>query len=96
LAGEIVKLLATTFFGYLVVWTQVIERLSSQSGLPYEELMSFTKLATSDYEIDNKFPGVIGGHCVMPNIAILQKAYPSPLWDFMKKSNDMKKEKENG
>ena len=96
LAGEIVKLLATTFFGHLIVWTQVVERLSSQSGVPYEALMSFTKLATSDYEIGSKFPGVIGGHCVMPNVAILQKVYPSPLWDFMKKSNDMKKEKENG
>jgi hypothetical protein len=96
LAGEIVKLLATTFFGYLIVWTQVVERLSSQFGVPYEELMSFTKLNTSDYEINNKFPGVIGGHCVMPNIAILKKISPCPLWDFMDKSNDMKKEQANG
>ena len=96
LAGEIIKLLATTFFGYLIVWTQVIERLSEQSCVPYEELMRFTELPTCDYQIVGKFPGVIGGHCVMPNIEILQKTYPSPLWDFMKKSNDMKKVKENG
>ncbi len=96
LAGEIVKLLATTFFGYLIVWAQQIERLSDQCGVPYEELMSFTKLATVDYSINNKFPGIIGGHCVLPNINILQKVYPSPLWDFMENSNTMKKEKENG
>ncbi|HAU37770.1 MAG TPA: hypothetical protein DCX07_08650 [Phycisphaerales bacterium] len=96
MAGEVVKLLATTFFGYLIVWTQEMERLSEKCGVSYEELMSFTKLATDDFKIDNKFPGVIGGHCVMANIAILRKTFPSPLWDFMEQSNEMKKAKDNG
>ncbi|MCD6303454.1 MAG: hypothetical protein J7M21_00655 [Planctomycetes bacterium] len=96
LAGEMCKLLATTFFGYLIAWTQEIERLSDQCGVPYEELMAFTRLETDDFRIDNKFPGVIGGHCVMPNIAILQKAYPGPLWDFIEQSNDRKKAKDHG
>ena len=91
MAGEMCKLLATTFFGYLIVWAQELERLSEQCGVPYEELMAFTKLATDDFRIENKFPGVIGGHCVMPNIAILRKSFPSPLWDFMDQSNEMKK-----
>ncbi|MFA5240270.1 MAG: hypothetical protein WC476_11280, partial [Phycisphaerae bacterium] len=90
IAGELVKILATTFFGYLIVWSQEIERLSKQSGVKYEELMSFTKLQTDDYSIVNKFPGIIGGHCVMPNIEILRKTYPSPLWDYMKQSNEIK------
>jgi UDP-N-acetyl-D-mannosaminuronate dehydrogenase len=91
LAGEMCKLMATTFFGFLIAWSQEIERLSEKCGVSYEELMAFTKLATDDFRIDNKFPGVIGGHCVMPNIAILQEAYPSPLWDFIEQSNEQKK-----
>lgn len=91
MAGEVVKLLATTFFGYLIVWAQEIERLSERCGVSYEELMAFTKLQTEDYDIANKFPGEIGEHCVMPNIEILRKAFPCPLWDYLKQSNEMKK-----
>jgi UDP-glucose 6-dehydrogenase len=95
LAGEMTKLLATTYFGYLIAWTQEIERLSDQTGVSYEELMAFTRLAADDFRIDNKFPGVIGGHCVMPNIAILKKTYPMPLWDFIEQSNEKKKAREH-
>ena len=91
IAGEIVKLLATTFFAYLIVWAHEVERLSKKCGVGYDELMSFTKLQTEDYSIANKFPGEIGGHCLMPNIEILRKAFPSPLWDYLKQSNEMKK-----
>ncbi len=95
LAGEIVKLFATTFFGYLVVWTQEVERICDKTGLDFEELMAFTKIDTNDFNIKDKYPGVIGGHCVMPNIAILQKAFPSVLWDYMITSNEEKKAREN-
>ena len=88
--------MATTFFGYLIVWAQEVERISDSSGVSYEDLMAFTRLVTDDFRIDNKFPGVIGGHCVMPNIAILRESYPSALWDFMAQSNEMKKARENG
>ena len=89
-----VKLLATTFFGYLIVWAQEVERLSRQSGIPYAELMSFTRLNASDFMIEGKYPGVIGGHCVMSNIEILRRHFPSPLWDLMKQSNDRKEREE--
>ena len=95
-AGELCKLMATTFFGYLVVWAQEMERVSDKSGVSYQDLMAFTKLAADDFRIENKFPGVIGGHCVMPNVAILRESYPSGLWDFMAQSNEMKKARENG
>ncbi len=90
LASELVKLLATTYFGYLIVWAQEIERLARKSGVPYEQLMSFTRIETSDFSIRGKYPGVIGGHCVMPNIEILNRFYPSPLWEQMKRSNELK------
>jgi hypothetical protein len=91
LAGELSKLLATTFYGYLIVWTQEVERLSDRSGIPYDELMSFLRLESADFSIAGKFPGVIGGHCVMPNIDILRRTYPSSLWEYLKRSNDEKK-----
>lgn len=90
LAGELSKLLATTFFGYLIVWTQEIERLGQRTGISFDELMSFTRLGAEDFRIEGKFPGVIGGHCVMQNIEILRRTYPSPLWDYMQLSNEQK------
>lgn len=90
MAGEMTKILATTFFAYLIVWAQEIERISKKCGVSYEELMAFARLQTEDYSISNKFPGEIGGHCVMPNIEILCKTFPSPLWDYLKQSNEMK------
>jgi len=38
----------------------------------------------------NVFPGHIGGHCVMPNIAILQKAFAPRFLEAMVESNEMK------
>ena len=36
------------------------------------------------------FSGVIGGHCVMPNIAILRQQFPSGFLEAIVKSNAMK------
>ncbi len=42
------------------------------------------------------FPGVIGGHCVMPNIEILRKFDQSVLREAIQSSNRMKIEREAG
>lgn len=93
LAGEISKLLATSYFGYLVAWAQEVDRLADRAGVDYDELMAFTQLETKDFHIRGKFPGVIGGHCVMPNIEILREAFPSPFWELMHESNRLRAEK---
>ena len=36
------------------------------------------------------FPGVIGGHCVMPNIEILKEVDDTPLLQAVRSSNDAK------
>ena len=41
------------------------------------------------------FPGVIGGHCVMPNIEILRKFDDSPLLRAIQTSNHAKIERES-
>ena len=64
------------------------------AACPFDELMSFLQLQSGDLRIENKTAGVIGGHCVMPNIAILRKTYPSPLWDYLENSNNLKIQRE--
>jgi UDP-N-acetyl-D-mannosaminuronate dehydrogenase len=88
-AGEVSKLLETTWLGMLVGWAQEIERLASQCGASYEEVNAFIK--EIDYLPKNVFPGYIGGHCVMPNIAILRKHFTSRFLDAIVESNESKK-----
>ena len=36
-------------------------------------------------------PGHIGGHCVMPNIALLQQRFQSEFLELIKRSNEARK-----
>jgi cytidylate kinase len=36
-------------------------------------------------------PGFIGGHCVMPNIELLQQRFQSEFLEVMKRSNEARK-----
>ena len=85
--GELSKLLETTWLGILVGWAQEVERLAEKYGATYDEVNAYIE------EIDflpHVFPGIIGGHCVMPNIAILRSNLQSDFLDAIVKGNEMK------
>jgi UDP-N-acetyl-D-mannosaminuronate dehydrogenase len=86
--AELSKLLETTYFGVLIGWAQEVERLAAQHGGSYEDVISFIK--EIDFLPSHIFPGVIGGHCVMPNIAILRKQFRSDFLDAVVNSNEAK------
>ncbi|MEO6924536.1 MAG: hypothetical protein ABI142_11980 [Bryocella sp.] len=86
-AGELAKLLETTWLGVLVGWAQEAERIAGLYGASYEDVNSYIE------EIDflpHVFPGYIGGHCVMPNIAILNSVLQSDFLDAIVKGNELK------
>lgn len=94
-ATELAKLTETTYFGVLIAWAQEVERYCDDLSLNYDQVISFYS------EIDffppvKYFPGVIGGHCVMPNIQILKGAFTSRLLDALEHSNELKIQRENG
>jgi UDP-N-acetyl-D-mannosaminuronate dehydrogenase len=92
-ATELAKLTETTYFGLLIAWAQDIERYCDQSGQDYNEVVSFYD--EIQYLPHVKFsPGVIGGHCVMPNIKILRDCGPSVILEAIKASNSMKIKRE--
>jgi UDP-N-acetyl-D-mannosaminuronate dehydrogenase len=86
--AELSKLLETTYFGVLIGWAQEVERLAAQHGGSYEDVISFIK--EIDFLPSHIFPGIIGGHCVMPNIAILRKQFYSDFLDAVVNSNEAK------
>ena len=88
-ASEIAKLTETTYFGLLIAWAQEVERYCMKLGVKYDEVASFYDEIRFFPRV-KYFPGVIGGHCVMPNIAILRQQFPSGLLEAIVKSNTLK------
>jgi UDP-N-acetyl-D-mannosaminuronate dehydrogenase len=92
-ATELAKLSETTYFAVMIAWAQEVERLCDRIGVDYDEVVSIYD------EIDffprvKYFPGVIGGHCVLPNIEILKRVDDSPLLQAIRWSNAAKVERE--
>lgn len=86
--GELAKLVETTWFGVLIGFAQDAERLASACGGSYDNLRAF--IEEVDFLPHHIFPGVIGGHCVMPNIAILKARFDSGFLDAVQGSNARK------
>jgi len=88
--GELSKLVETTWLGVLVGWAQEVERMAAQCGGSYDEVNSFIK--EIDFLPSHVFPGHIGGHCVMSNIATLQGAFTSRFFEAVVESNRAKEQ----
>jgi len=92
-ATELAKLTETTYFGLMIAWAQEVERYCDQSGEDYNEVVSFYE-EIKFFPPVKYVPGVIGGHCVMQNIEILQKYDHSAILSAIQASNKMKIERE--
>jgi UDP-N-acetyl-D-mannosaminuronate dehydrogenase len=93
-AAELAKLTETTYFGLMIAWAQEVERYCDQAGQAYEEVASFYD-EISFFPATKYFPGIIGGHCVMPNIEILRKFDDSSLLRAIRASNGSKIERDS-
>ena len=83
---ELAKLAETTYFGVQIAFAQDLDRYARRVGADYEQAINFFE------EVDflprpRYFPGVIGGHCVLPNIQLLRKLAGSALLDAILESN---------
>jgi UDP-N-acetyl-D-mannosaminuronate dehydrogenase len=92
-ATELAKLTETTYFGVMIAWAQELERYCDKTGQSYDEVTSFYD-EIKFFPPVKYFPGVIGGHCVMPNIKILTEFSRSVMLDAIQASNQMKVERE--
>lgn len=92
-ATELAKLTETTYFGLLIAWAQELERYCDQLGANYDEVVSFYE-EIAFFPPVKYTPGIIGGHCVMPNIEILRKLDHTLILEAIRASNQMKIERE--
>lgn len=86
---ELAKLLETTYFGVLIAWAQEMNRFAEKVNGDYLEVGKFFREIA--YLPGVLFqPGFIGGHCVMPNIALLEQKFESEFLETVKRSNELR------
>jgi len=91
--AELAKLSETTFFGLMIAWAQQVERYADRVSADYDEIVSFYE-EIGFFPPVKYFPGVIGGHCVMPNIELLRRLEDSEILEAIRSSNWKKIERE--
>lgn len=90
------KLLCTTYYAANIALHQDMERICKKLGADFKQSVTrFNETCTidKDYKIPRPvlYPGYIGGHCLIPNIRILQKHVNTDFLNDILKSNEMKK-----
>ena len=94
-ATELAKLTETTYFGLIIAWAQEVERYCDELGVNYDEIVSIYE-EIPFFPPAKYFPGVIGGHCVMSNIEILNRLNHSDILKAIESSNKQKADREAG
>jgi UDP-N-acetyl-D-mannosaminuronate dehydrogenase len=89
---ELAKLFETTYRAWMIACFQEMHRVSRMFGANFDDAVDFLE-DTHRVRLDRPvmFPGVIGGHCLIPNTELLLNAYDSELLRLILKSNEKRK-----
>ncbi len=83
---ELAKIVCdTSYYGWLITYAQLSNLIAKENGVDYDEMWSFSDEIHKF--LDNRpkmYPGFIGGHCVIPNLALLH----NQTLDLIKTIND--------
>lgn len=71
--AELAKILTdTTYYGWLINYAQITDMICRKEGVDYDEMWTFADEIHRYLGNRPKMcPGVIGGHCVIPNLELL-------------------------
>jgi UDP-N-acetyl-D-mannosaminuronate dehydrogenase len=90
---ELAKLFETTYRGWMIACFQEMHRISRRFGADFDQVADFLE---DDHRVrfdrPIHFPGVIGGHCLIPNAELLLESYDSEFIRLILRSNEMRKE----
>jgi hypothetical protein len=72
---ELAKILCdTSYLGWLINYAQITNMISKKYGVDYDEMWSFSDEIHKFLGNRPKlFPGFIGGHCVIPNLELINE-----------------------
>ncbi|MGZ4851027.1 MAG: GDP-mannose dehydrogenase [Candidatus Bathyarchaeia archaeon] len=90
---ELAKLFETTYRAWMIACFQEMHRISMAFGADFDETVDFLEdTHRLRYDRPIMFPGVIGGHCLVPNTELLLAAYDSEFLRLILKSNEKRKQ----
>ena len=85
--AELAKILVdTTYYGWLINYAQITKMICEKEGVDFDEMWKFA--AEIHENLGNRpkmYPGIIGGHCVIPNLSLVE--YEN--LDMIKKINEL-------
>jgi UDP-N-acetyl-D-mannosaminuronate dehydrogenase len=90
---ELAKLFETTYRAWMIACFQEMYRISRSLKADFDGVVDFLE-DTHRVRLDRPimFPGVIGGHCLIPNTEMLLKCYDSRFLRLIIESNEKRKE----
>ncbi|MDT8782607.1 MAG: hypothetical protein IAX22_08210 [Candidatus Bathyarchaeota archaeon] len=88
---ELSKLFETTYRAWMITCFQEMHRISRVFDTDFNETVDFLEdTHRQRYDRPVMFPGVIGGHCLIPNTELLLKSYDSDMLKLILKSNKIR------
>jgi len=90
---ELAKLFETTYRAWMIACFQEMHRISRRFGADFDQVTDFLE-DTHRVRFDRPvhFPGVMGGHCLIPNAELLLESYDSEFVKLILRSNEKRKE----
>ncbi len=84
--AELAKILVdTTYYGWLINYAQITKMICEKEGVDFDEMWKFADEIHENLGNRPKmYPGIIGGHCVIPNLNLIE--YEN--LDIIKKINE--------
>jgi UDP-N-acetyl-D-mannosaminuronate dehydrogenase len=90
---ELAKLFETTYRAWMIACFQEMHRISRRFGADFDQVTDFLE---DDHRVrfdrPIHFPGVMGGHCLIPNAELLLESYDSEFIRLILRSNEKRKE----
>ncbi len=89
---ELAKLFETTYRAWMIACFQEMHRISRHLEADFDDVVDFLE-DTHRVRLDRPlmFPGVIGGHCIIPNTVLLLESHDSEFLRLILKSNEKRK-----
>ncbi|MEM0057358.1 MAG: GDP-mannose dehydrogenase [Candidatus Bathyarchaeia archaeon] len=89
---ELAKLFETIYRAWMIVCFQEMHRISRHFGADFNEVVDMIEdIHRVHFNKPLHYPGVIGGHCLIPNTELLLKVYDSEFLRLILKSNERRK-----
>jgi len=81
---ELAKIICdTSYYGWLITYAQISNLIAKKNGVDYDEMWSFAdEIHKFLGNRPKMYPGFIGGHCVVPNLELINNDVLNLITEF--------------